>query len=118
MPHLYTYETAGSKARRQARAERIEPVRARWLELCWYWVGGLGVLGMLVMGFGTINDFREGEGVALLICSPLAALVPVTVGLGLRRAARIEQALDQLVAAARPPEPAAPEPADEPSPQA
>ncbi len=114
----YTYETAGAKARRAAKAGRIEPVRARWLEICWYGVGGLGVLGMLVMGFGAISEFREGEGVALLICSPLAALVPVTLGLGLRRSARIEQALDQLVAAARPADPPIPDPAEEPAPGA
>ncbi|MDP2258096.1 MAG: hypothetical protein Q8J89_00085 [Caulobacter sp.] len=105
MLHWYTYETARSKARKAAG--RIEPIRARWLELCWCWVGGLAAFGMIVLGLGALGE-GEPAGLALVVCSPLAALVPVTVAIGLRRSARIERALDQLVQdAVRPADPPA-----------
>lgn len=89
---LMRYETAGSKRKGGGAVE------TKVVEIAWYVAGGLSAVVVVIGSMLAFYDFQSGLGWLLLLCAPFAALGPVTVGLGLRRSARIERALDQLVA--------------------
>ncbi|MFN3858380.1 MAG: hypothetical protein ACK4RV_11600 [Caulobacter sp.] len=66
------------------------------METAWLVVAGLAFAGCLLTAVGFFGNLESGAGWLALICAPLAALVPLTVGVALRRSARIEHFLEQL----------------------
>ncbi len=82
----------------KAKGSRVAPPfpYSSTLEIAWLVLAGLAVASCLLTATIFFANMESGAGWLALISAPLAAIVPLTIGVALRRSARIEQFLEQM----------------------